>query len=510
MLSKLSVKKPYTVIVGVILVIVLGAVSLTKMTTDLLPDMSLPYALVITTDMGASPEKVESDVTAPVEASMATTSSIKNVSSASYDNYSMVILEYEQNANMDSVIIEIQQKLDQLEGSFPDGAGKPMIMQIDPDMMPVMVASADVEGMTQSEISDYVENELSPVLESIDGVASVSTTGTVEENIHVTLDQDKIDALNQKIQSKIEEQFTEPQEQLDQAAEQVESGRRQMESGKDQLANQLGQAENEVINGKSQAFVAESDLSQNYTVLKATDELIKRAIPELQSIYEQGMGLKADIEQAQKEAQMNSDDGSRRIEELLEEAKISGDQEQINQILAMTGENQESIAEAGKRLELLQEELLELNTSLNQQWADQLAALNVSLSSIDDIPQVITQLSQKQVEIQTAMAALQTAQEQVTDGKTTLDDAYVTLNRMEIDGILEMSEASAQLAVGEVRLEQGQEKLDESKQSALDSADLNQILSVETLGGILTAQNFSMPAGYVNEDKKQYLSLIHI
>lgn len=505
MLSKLSVKKPYTVIVGVILVIVLGAVSLTKMTTDLLPDMSLPYALVITTDMGASPEEVESDVTAPVEASMATTSSIKNVSSASYDNYSMVILEYEQNANMDSVIIEIQQKLDQLEGSFPDGAGKPMIMQIDPDMMPVMVASADVEGMTQSEISDYVENELSPVLESIDGVASVSTTGTVEENIHVTLDQDKIDALNQKIQSKIEEQFTEPQEQLDQAAEQVESGRRQMESGKDQLANQLGQAENEVINGKSQAFVAESDLSQNYTVLKATDELIKRAIPELQSIYEQGMGLKADIEQAQKEAQMNSDDGSRRIEELLEEAKISGDQEQINQILAMTGENQESIAEAGKRLELLQEELLELNTSLNQQWADQLAALNVSLSSIDDIPQVITQLSQKQVEIQTAMAALQTAQEQVTDGKTTLDDAYVTLNRMEIDGILEMSEASAQLAVGEVRLEQGQEKLDESKQSALDSADLNQILSVETLGGILTAQNFSMPAGYVNEDKKQYL-----
>lgn len=505
MLSKLSVKKPYTVIVGVILVIVLGAVSLTKMTTDLLPDMSLPYALVITTDMGASPEKVESDVTAPVEASMATTSSIKNVSSASYDNYSMVILEYEQNANMDSVIIEIQQKLDQLEGSFPDGAGKPMIMQIDPDMMPVMVASADVEGMTQSEISDYVENELSPVLESIDGVASVSTTGTVEENIHVTLDQDKIDALNQKIQSKIEEQFTEPQEQLDQAAEQVESGRRQMESGKDQLANQLGQAENEVINGKSQAFVAESDLSQNYTVLKATDELIKRAIPELQSIYEQGMGLKADIEQAQKEAQMNSDDGSRRIEELLEEAKISGDQEQINQILAMTGENQESIAEAGKRLELLQEELLELNTSLNQQWADRLAALNVSLSSIDDIPQVITQLSQKQVEIQTAMAALQTAQEQVTDGKTTLDDAYVTLNRMEIDGILEMSEASAQLAVGEVRLEQGQEKLDESKQSALDSADLNQILSVETLGGILTAQNFSMPAGYVNEDKKQYL-----
>ena len=79
MISKFSVKRPYTVIVGVILVIVLGVVSFTRMTTDLLPDMNLPYALVITTDVGASPEEVETDVTAPVEASMATTSSIKNV-----------------------------------------------------------------------------------------------------------------------------------------------------------------------------------------------------------------------------------------------------------------------------------------------------------------------------------------------------------------------------------------------------------------------------------------------
>lgn len=116
--SKFSVKRPYTVIVGVILVIVLGVVSFTRMTTDLLPDMNLPYALVITTVVGASPEEVEADVTAPVEASMATTSSIKNVSSVSYDNYSMVILEYEQSANMDSILIEIQQKLDQRREVF--------------------------------------------------------------------------------------------------------------------------------------------------------------------------------------------------------------------------------------------------------------------------------------------------------------------------------------------------------------------------------------------------------
>lgn len=103
MISKYSVKRPYTVLVAVVLVIVLGAVSLSKMTTDLLPDMSFQYALVVTTDMGASPEQVESDVTAPIESAMATTSNIKNISSVSYNSYSVVTLEYEQNANMDSV-----------------------------------------------------------------------------------------------------------------------------------------------------------------------------------------------------------------------------------------------------------------------------------------------------------------------------------------------------------------------------------------------------------------------
>ena len=72
MLSKYSVKRPYTVLVAVALVIVLGVVSLMKMTTDLLPDMSFQYALIITTDVGASPEKVETEVTAPIEIGRAT------------------------------------------------------------------------------------------------------------------------------------------------------------------------------------------------------------------------------------------------------------------------------------------------------------------------------------------------------------------------------------------------------------------------------------------------------
>ena len=269
LLSKFSVKKPYTVLVAVVLVIVLGVVSLTRMTTDLLPDMNLPYAIIITTDVGASPEEVEKDVTAPIEAAMATTSNIKSVSSSSSNNYSLVILEYEQETNMDSVLIEMQQELDQLAGSFPDTVGTPIIMQIDPEMMPIMIASVDVDGMDQSEISVYVENELMP-----EGVASVSTTGVLEESIQVTMNQEKIDALNQQIQAKIEEQFIEAQEELDKGAAEIEDGKKQLEAGQEELANQLSAAENELINGKIQAFVAESDLNSNLSLMQVAKGLL--------------------------------------------------------------------------------------------------------------------------------------------------------------------------------------------------------------------------------------------
>lgn len=461
MISRFSVKKPYTVLVGVILVIVLGVVSLTRMTTDLLPDMNLPYALVITTDVGASPEEVESDVTAPIEAAMATTSNIKTVSSSSYDSYSVVILEYEQAANMDSVLIEMQQKLDQLEGSWADSVGTPMIMQIDPDMMPVLVASADVEGMDQSEVSSYVENELVPSLESVEGVASVSTTGALEERIEVTMNQEKIDALNEEILAKIEEQFVEAQEELDSASDEIASGKKKLESGKSELADKLSSSENEVINGKIQAFVGESDMKTSQTLLSATKTLLEKGIPILQSFYNDGLALNNQIE-ALKAAQS---------------------------------------PENAALIEALQAQLNQLNENVKAQAAE----LGTTAITFEDIPFILALLSQKLSEVNTGMATIQSAQSQVAAGKTTLDDALVTLNKTQISSILEMSEASAKLADAENQLTMGQQQLDAAKESATDSADLNNILTTDMLGNLLVAQNFSMPAGYVGEKDSQYM-----
>lgn len=187
MLGKFSVKKPYTVLVAVVLIIVLGVVSFTKMTADLLPNISLPYVIVMTSYPGASPETVEMVVTKPVESSMATVSNIENISSVSNENYSMVILEFAQSTDMNTVSLEIRENLDQIKSYWSDSIGNPIIMKLNPDMLPVMIAAVGGEGMTSAQITELTQNTIIPELESIEGVASASATGLLEESINVII-----------------------------------------------------------------------------------------------------------------------------------------------------------------------------------------------------------------------------------------------------------------------------------------------------------------------------------
>lgn len=498
MISKFSVKKPYTIIVGVILVIVLGVVSFTRMTTDLLPDMNLPYALVVTMDVGASPEEVETDVTAPIEAAMATTSNIKNISSVSYDNYSMVILEYEQRANMDSLLIEIQQKLDQLEGSFKDSVGTPMIMQIDPDMMPVMIASVDVDGMDQSEVSSYVENELSPALESVEGVASVTATGALEESIQVTMNQEKIDALNEKILAAIDEQFEEAQQELDDASEELENGKKKLDDGKDALAEQLSGAQNEVENGKLQAYVGESELRTNLMMMTQAKAVLEKAIPMLQQLYNDGIAIQQQIDALQ------SLIGSGGIPDVPTDQLPDVPADQLPDAPVDQLPGAQLTPEQQAQLDMLIAQLNGINESIANQ-GNALESVGIKVYTLDDIPRAIGDMTTMLAQINTGIATMQAAQTQVADGKTALDEASLKLSQSQMEGLLQMSEASAQLADAENQLAMGQTQLDTAKESAEDSADLDAILSVDMLGNLLVAQNFSMPAGYVGEGDDQYM-----
>ncbi|MBQ7972247.1 MAG: efflux RND transporter permease subunit [Lachnospiraceae bacterium] len=478
MLSKLSVKKPYTVWVAVVLVLVLGVVSLMKITTDLLPNMNLPYAIVITTCPGASPEKIEKDVTAPIEAAMATTSNIKNVSSMSSNSYSVVILEYEQTANMDSIMIEMQQSLEQLKSGWDDTVSSPIIMQIDPSMLPIMVASADIEGMTQTEISEYVENELVPVLESIEGVASVTATGIVEERYEVTMNQDKIDEINEDIMEAIREQFTEAEQELADARDEVEKGQKELDRQQDKLADELSSAAKDLVNGKIEAAVGENELKGALDELKKTRSTLQKSIKSLNELYETAKTLEktiADLSQVL----------------LLDDATI----------LAMTGMTR---AEVEAAIAQAQAGIDQINAGLQQQAAS-FAELGVPLNTYEDIPNVVAVLSKNLAKVKAGIAQIEEAQETIDEGQETMDEAYVSLNEGQITAVIEMSNASAQLATALAQIESGEQQLEDAKESAMDSADLNAILTIDTLNGILMAQNFSMPVGYVQNGDTQYL-----
>ena len=193
---KTSVKKPFTVLVAVIMVIALGVVSLTSMTADLLPEMSLPYMIVITTYPGAGPEKVESMLTTTLESALGTISGVKNLSSSSSDNYSMVQLEFEDDTNMEGALVKVSNAIASVKDYLPEEAGNPTIMEISMDMMATTYLGVSYEGMGQLELSDFVEKELVPYVERQDGVANVNCVGLIKKSILIELNEEKVNELN--------------------------------------------------------------------------------------------------------------------------------------------------------------------------------------------------------------------------------------------------------------------------------------------------------------------------
>ena len=496
MISKFSVKRPYTVFVGVILVVVLGIVSLSKMTADLLPNMTFPYVIVMTTDFGASPEEVEMNITAPLEATLATTSNLKNIRSVSYNSYSTVILEYEQSSNMDSTMIEIQQKIDQVKGSFPDTAGNPVLMQVNPDMIPIMVAAVAVEDMDKSEITDYVNNTIKPQLESVEGVASVSVSGGIEEKIEVTLNQKKIDELNAKIKLKIDDKFVEAEKKINDSKKELKDGKDALEEGKSALASQISEGATMLDTKKVELYTTESELKAQLSDLKMSVTAIELLISQLTSINTTVIETETKINQTA--AQIEN------IEGMLEIYGIS--EEQFEQMSGMT------IAEAKEQIERLKEErkaaeekLAEITSSLSKNFTDALNEFGIELGDISNLSDAIVKLSELDVQMKLGIETINSALEQIESGKSTLDDAMQTLNESQILGTLKISEAASQIATGEMALTQAETEIDKQKKAAYEQADLNNVLTKDVLKQLITAQNFEMPAGYINSPDGKYM-----
>ena len=725
MISKYSVKRPYTVLVGVILILVLCYVSFTSMQTDLLPDMTLPYAIVYTMYPGASPEEVEAIVTRPVEQSMATISNIETINSVSSENVSVVILEFSQSANMDAVTIEMRESLDQIESYWDDSIGSPIIMKLNPDMLPVMVAGLEAGEKSQSELTDLINNELLPELENIEGVASVSASGLIEEEVQVVLREDKIRAVNRRIRAALEDKFEEAESEIEENQKKLEEGKAELAEGQSELVSQSVQAESQINVGTSQMTIGQVQLEQKLAEVEAGLEKLSASGKELDAkekellegeqallaLPAQKEQLQAQLTQlnraiAQLEAapqqlllldeQLAAIDGQidalqDQIQQL--EAAISGEpsegqapetggqaagppqeqmpetggqaagplQEQMTKTGGQaTGPLQEQMTKTGASQEadvILSEEssgatqttvpdpaassnlseaaggitieditagdepgqnlsggigqlpsggngqlpsggtgqlpsggtgqlpsggngqlpsdvpdqaasavlLSQLKQQLaglqagREQLADAksqaltaLAAAGVStdgdtaavLESIDSAKsELLTrriqltdgmakleenlakmteqqeqielgklavadgrrQLTEGKTQLEAAKQQLNAAKQQISSGQSTVGEALAKLNEAKINATIEMAVGKAELNEGQKQLDAALEQVREQKEAAYDQADVTQIITADMVKGILAAQNFSMPAGYVSEDGVDFL-----
>ena len=269
MLSRFSVKKPMTVFVAVVLVLILGVMSFINMTTDLLPNMDLPYAVAYTTYIGASPEQVEQSVTKPMESALAATSGLKNITSVSQENVSIVVMEFEEGTGMDSAMIEMNAALDQLSGALPDAAGSPILMKINPDLLPIMVLAVDSDSMARQELSEFTTSTVIPALERVDGVASVSGSGLLESQIRIELDQSRIDALNEKVLTAIDGSLADAEKQLKATRKQITEGKKKLEEQSGTAYAQLVAAAGQLSGIKDQTTIGSTLNSAEVKALQA-------------------------------------------------------------------------------------------------------------------------------------------------------------------------------------------------------------------------------------------------
>lgn len=602
MLGKFSVKKPYTVLVAVVLVIVLGVVSFMKMSTDLLPNISLPYVIVMTPYPGASPETVEMVVTKPVEASMATVSNIEGISSVSSENYSTVILEFAQSTDMNAVSLEIRENLDQIKSYWDDSVGSPIIMKLNPDMLPIMIAAVGNTQMTDAQVSEMTQNLVIPELESIEGVASASATGLFEESVNVIIRQEKIDAINEQVfayiddemkdaeqeladgrqeiydgQEELDEARTEleetkqelidSQQELEENAAELEDGKQkiedgkaeiadnkaQLEAGKSELANkkgettaQLAAAETEILTAKADLEATKMHLTLELATAKTTIETSQGMINQIDAGLQQYNDLIDMITRIDSEIlpALNTASSIDQVPDALKSAisqilqvdissmdittlkaavvmaknqmvdakdaalaalggtdGIAAMEEQKAQLAATIQMQQAAVSAMESQLPAIEENVSKLDSALNQLYQGNLTAAIEFANAQTTISIGELQLNSAEAQLEASEKQLEAGQEQLEAGQEQIDSAWEQIK----EGEEQLNDSAEQLKDALQQIADGEEELEEAREDAYDQADMNDILTVDTVKSLLAAQNFSMPAGYVTEEGIDYL-----
>ena len=448
-----SVKKPLTVFVVALAILILGVVAYVKMTPDLFPNMDYPYVIVVTSDPGASPESVEAEITKPLEKTLATLDQLKSITSSSQNSVSMIMMEFESGVNMDSLGVDIQQKVSALQGQWDDTVSSPYILKMNPSMIPVMVAAISSDSMDVNELSDFVEEELSAKLTGISGVASVEISGTVDREMHVVLDAEKMADLTQTIRQNAGKLLDKASGQLSSAKKQVTDAQKALDEGIAQAADGIGDGVTGALN-------------------QAVDAL-KEAMNVTPNMTEEEKALRKSIAADEAEMAANID-------------KIAANQAIIDSDAATEEEKAAAAAE--------NEALAAANLELAQRVTENTQTLSalVAERTQQQIQQGIDEMEKTIADIEEFLNdpnRFDSLGNQISGGVESL-----------MDGVLLMTEGNVQLKLAMQQIEEGEKQLAETRKQVLEQLDLDGMLSVAMIQQLLTAQDFSMPAGYISDE----------
>ncbi|MBQ2098411.1 MAG: efflux RND transporter permease subunit, partial [Bacteroidales bacterium] len=190
---KTAIEKPVTTALIFVAVIIIGLFALTKLPIDQFPEMEPPYVSVMCTYPGNTGSEIETNLTKMLENSLNSVEGLDEMTSTSKDNIALVTMKFQWGQNMDEVVNDVRSALDMISDNLPDGAGKPIVFKFNTSMMPILMYAVTADE-SYAGLEKILEDNVTNVLNRVDGIGNLSVVGVPERYVYVDVDQTKIDA----------------------------------------------------------------------------------------------------------------------------------------------------------------------------------------------------------------------------------------------------------------------------------------------------------------------------
>lgn len=187
-----SIKRPVTITMIMLAVVLIGVIALASLPLDMLPKMDLPIASVVTTLPGASPSEVEQQLTKPIEDALQTLSGVSEIDSSSMQNVSQIVVQFNYGVNLSQRIEDMRGIINRMTNSLPKDANSPIVQQFDPNSLPIMTVTLSGANKSMSDLSDLAENIVKPALQHVTGVGTVNEIGNLTRQINIEVDPSKL------------------------------------------------------------------------------------------------------------------------------------------------------------------------------------------------------------------------------------------------------------------------------------------------------------------------------